>query len=260
VSAYRSTRFELGSLQRRHATPFPVRPLIVFFGIMGLPGIALLCGFQSAPGQVFAGDRSTNVLIGGAMLAFAVYCSRLVLGKGTLSIAVHENGFVWREKGERIVVPWTELVSIRGRHVRRLVVGAEVARTTVHRIRIANGRELVATSMLEDVDELAAKLEEILERRLPELRDALGKDRPVGFGPHTIDRAGMEHAGRRVPWSSIASIEVEKGVVVISAPERIEVEWSSIPNARLFLLLASELRSSGEPEASHPHASERPVA
>jgi hypothetical protein len=218
---------------------------LVFFVIFGLPGIALVSGFQSAPGQVFAGDRFTNGLMGVGCLAFALYCARLALRKGTLSIALHENGFVWREKGERIVVPWAELVSIRGRHVQRLVASAPVARTTVHRIRIANGRELVATSMLADVDDFAAAVEEVIERKLPELRDALAKDRPVGFGPVSIDREGLEHAGRRFPWPSIASITVENGVVVIAAGERIEVEWSSIANARLFLMLASELTGPG---------------
>lgn len=241
MSAYRSHGFELGALRRRYASPLPVRPVLLFFVILGVPGIALLTGFQSAPGQVFAGDRFTNALMGGACLAFAAYCVRLVVRKGTLSVAVHENGFVWREKGERIVVPWADVVSIRGRHVRRLVVGAEVARSAAHRIRIANGRELVATSMLDDVDEFAAQVDEVIERRLPELRDALAKDRPVGFGPLSIDREGITHAGRTIPWSSIATIGVEKGVVVIAAAERIEIEWSSIPNGRLFLSLASEL-------------------
>jgi hypothetical protein len=242
VSAYRAAPFELGRLHRRHASPAPVRPVMIFFLIFGAPGLALISGVQSAKGEVFAGDRAVNVALGAALLAFALSLAVLAFRKSTLSVAVHENGFVWHEKGRTRIVPWTDVVSLRDSHVQRTVAGAEIARTNVYRLRLATGRELVATSMLADVAAFGAHVAQVLERRLPELRDALDKNRSVLFGETALDGEGILHGKRRIPWASITSIGVENGEVVIESRDGapLTLEWSSLPNARLLLTLVSE--------------------
>src|SRR5262249_5210895 len=145
--------------------------------------LALLTGFQSAPGEVFAGDRTTNACIGAALLAFAVFASVLVFRKSTLAVHVHANGFVWVERGISRRFLWREVVGIRSAHVSRRVQGVEAARSHVHRIILESGAELVATHMLEDVNELAARIERALEERLPTMRSKLAAGEIVSFGP-----------------------------------------------------------------------------
>lgn len=219
-----------------------MRALVVFFVVFGFPGLALISGFQSAPGEVFAGDRVTNAAVGSALLAFALYLMRMAWKKATLTVAAHENGLSWHENGRTRVVPWTEIESMRDSHVQRTVVGAEVARTNVYRLRLRSGRELVATSMLTDVHALGEQVASALERRLPDLRDALAKGRAIAFGETTLDAKGIVHAERAVPWTQIASTEVVGGAIEITPHDGapVSIDWASTPNARLLLALIRE--------------------
>src|SRR5262245_23757795 len=138
----------LGAFERRHGSPPPVRPLVVFFAFFGLPGIALVSGFQSAPGEVFAGDRLTNGAIGAALLGFALLAAVTAARKATLRVMVHEAGLRWVENGKTRDVFWEDIASITGTHKSRRVAGNEVARTDVYRLTLDDGRALVMTNML----------------------------------------------------------------------------------------------------------------
>jgi hypothetical protein len=230
----------LGARERKHGSPPPVRPIAIFFVIFGLPGIALMSGFQSAPGQVFAGDRLTNGAIGSALVAFAVYASILALRKATLSVTVHENGLAWVENAKTRNVFWEDIASITGAHRSRRVAGEEIARTDVHRLTLDDGRVLVMTNMLADVGSLAERVERALMARiLPRDRDALADGKSVAFGPITMMKDKIELGPKSVALP--ARVVVENGVIWIGEGDaRIDVEWSKVPNARVLLALLDD--------------------
>jgi len=238
---------ELGSPRRRHTSPWPVRPVIVFFVIFVGPGLLLISGFQSGRGQVFAGDRLTNGFLGGALAAFGVYLAVLAYRKGSLSVTVHDGGFVWRENGQTLTVRWNEVASLRDSHVKRSVAGMPIAETNVYRVRLASGRELVATNMLDEVDRFGDAVVEALARRLPEMRDTLAEGRTVRFGDVAVDGEGISYGERRVVWSALASVTVEEGELTLATNDGppVVLEWSSVPNARLLVALISDRASAG---------------
>lgn len=163
---YRSPSRDLGGLERRFRSPPPVRPILIVFMVFGLPGIALLTGFQSAPGQVFAGDRWTNGAIGVVLVAIAAVVIRQVAFKSTLAIALHENGLAWTERGLTRKILWDEIADIVANRTERTASGVTVARTDVYRLRLTDGTERAMTHMLGDVVELGTRVHrEVAARR-----------------------------------------------------------------------------------------------
>ena len=227
----------LGARERKHGSPPAVRPLVIFFVIFGLPGIALLSGFQSARGQVFAGDRMTNGAIGAALLVFAVYASVLALRKATLAVTVHENGLRWTEGGKTSVVFWEDIESITGAHTSRRVGDVKVALSHVHRLALDDGRVLVMTNMLADVSALAERVERsIMARLLPRERDELEAGNAVVFGPVTVTKDAISLGAASVPRP--ARVVVDDGVIHVGDGDaRFQVEWSKVPNASVLLAL-----------------------
>jgi hypothetical protein len=245
--AYRSPTRELGALERRHRSSPPVRPIVALLAVFGAPGVALLTGFQSERGQVFAGDRATNTILGvvfvGAALAFCV----AVLRKATLSVAVHAGGFVWSEGGARRTVLWHEIAGIRAGHVVRRAAGREV-RSHRYMIVLESGRELLATHLLTDAQLLAARVErELEERLLPSLRARREAGETVTFGPVKLTAQGIATGDGVVTWERLAKVEVEDGDIVVREADgkALRVPWATVMNAKLFLALARERAAGG---------------
>lgn len=240
---YRAPSGELGPLVRRHRSPAPVQPIILILVVFGLPGVALLTGVRSEPGQVFAGDRATNAALGAAFLAGAIACVIGLVRKSTLSVAVHEGGLYWTERGLRRKVSWTDIVGVRARLVSRLVQGVEVSRSQVFRLQLEDGRELVATHMLNDVVALVEHVERKLEARLlPAMRRALEAGETVTFGPIRLTSDGLAVSDHVVEWSQLAVVEVDDGTIFVRLKDgrAREVESSKVTNARLLLALVEE--------------------
>jgi hypothetical protein len=240
VGAYRTgARREVGALETTYRSPPPIRPVALLLAVFGLPGLALVTGFQSAPGQVFAGDRATNAALGAVLLVAALGTCYAAVRKATLSVAVHENGLRWREAGRVRTVRWEEIVSITGSHTSRLVAGHEVATTHVHRLKLEDGHELVMTNLLERVNTLAARVVRALDARIvPAARRELADGRPVTFGPVTLDPDGTVTVLERVLLPPVR-IRVEAGTCHFSGPdgECAEVAWSQVPNAPSLVAL-----------------------
>jgi hypothetical protein len=250
VTAYRTAAPpDLGALETTYRSPPPIRPVAVLFAIFGLPGLALVTGFQSAPGQVFAGDRTTNAALGAVFLAGALAACYAAVRKATLSVAVHENGLRWREAGKVRAVRWEEIESITGSHTTRTVAGQEVATSHVHRLKLQDGDELVMTHMLEHVEALAARAVRALDARVvPAARRQLAEGHPVAFGPVTLHPDGSVVVLGRTLKPPL-EIRVEAGTVHFSGPggEHAEIAWSQVPNAPslVALLDLTATRASG---------------
>lgn len=241
---YRSTARELGPTERTFGSPAPVRQLAIVWAIFGLPAIALVTGFQSAPGEVFAGDRTTNTLVGGGLLAIALWASVALVRKAAMRVELHTGGLRWRERGLTRDIAWEEIAELRGVHTARTVAGAEVARTSVYRLVLEGGTEYVMTNMLSDLGALAARIEaELARRRLPLLRARLERGERVAFGPVALGPDGVTSGDRTIAWAALAGVDVEGGVVRVHGPILIEVRWSAVPNAALLLALLEERRA-----------------
>ena len=217
-----------------------MRSVAIIVAVFGAPGAALLTGFQSARGQVFAGDRATNAAIGAALSAFALWCVVQIVKKSSLSVVVHANGLRWREGGRERSIPWSEIEHIRTSRVKRLVSNVEVARTTVGRITLEDGREYVATNMLGDVGELLERVErEVVARRLPRESELLERGEARAFGPITVGPRGIALGARTVGWPDVERVEISDGTLIVRARKgpAIEVEWSALPNARVLVAI-----------------------
>lgn len=249
-AVYRSASRDLGPVERRHRSPWPVRSVAIIVAVFGAPGVALLTGFQSARGQVFAGDRATNAAIGAALSAFALWCVVQIVKKSSLAVVVHANGLRWREGGRERSIPWSEIEHVRTSRVKRLVSNVEVARTTVGRITLEDGREYVATNLLADVGELLDRVErEVALLRLPRESELLERGEARAFGPITVGPRGIELGARTVGWSELERLEISDGKLVVRAREgaALEVDWSALPNARLLVaLVRARAASAGE--------------
>ena len=234
-NAYRlAAQRKLGAAVERHESPTPIRPIAVIFAIFGLPGIALASGFQSAPGEVFAGDRMTNGTIGATLIAFAAVVAVMAVRKATLRVTVHDNGLRWVEKGKTRDVFWEDIVSITGSH-RRGGVTNESAH--VYRLVLHDGQELVMTNLLSEVLALAERVErELVAHLLPRATDDLAAGRPVQFGPLTVTKDSVRLGDRTLPLPS--RIVIEDGTISIGeGAARLDVEWKKVPNAWVLLAL-----------------------
>jgi hypothetical protein len=229
-----------------------VRAIVVILVVFGLPGLALLAGFRSAPGQTFAGDRTTNILIGAVLLGITAYTIRALFAKATLRIDEHANGLRWLERGIPRTVLWREIAEIRGASVKRTVLAVEIARTTVVRLRLENGHELVLSNMLAGVELLIARLErEVGERVLSQARATLADNGVSTFGPVALTKEEVRLAdpSQAIPWSGLQRVDVANGVISFRGEpsSTIEVEWSKVPNANALLVLVEERLTTRNP-------------
>jgi hypothetical protein len=240
---YRSAPRSIGPVERIYAEARTARPVLVLVAVFGLPGLALVAGFQSGDGQVFAGDRNTSVVLGALLLVVAALAVASVLRKAMLSVAVHEGGFVWLERGLPRTVLWSQVVAVRGSHVSRRVAGVEAARTHVYTFVLEGGRELVATNLLEGVTELAARFERAVAETQPSsIRKRLDAGEAVSFGPLLLTPRGVELVPVAISWTNIKEIEVVEGYIRVRSKDgaTLEVEWSKVDNAPIFLQIARE--------------------
>ena len=239
---YRTAQAEsLGPAEQRYTSPPPVRAVLLMLLIFGLPGLALVTGFQSARGQIFAGEYTTNAAVGAGLLVLAVVFSGLAIRKSTLSVTLHENGLLWREKGHARAIPWGHITSMTGSHTLRRAVGADIARTDVYQLLLSDGTRLVMSNMLADVASLAARVEHAVDERvLTAARRDLAASRPVSFGPLLVTPEGAELRGRSI--ASPLRVAVEGGVISVHGRDgaRLEVPWSEIPNPQALLSLLAE--------------------
>lgn len=155
---YRTGQDPLGAVESVHRSPFPLPPIALAWLVFGLPGIGLVTGFQSAPGEVFSGDRVTNSVLGIALLGIAVAATVLFLRKATLRVELHANGLRWHERGRSRDIRWEDVAEVKAVETRRSAQGIHVTTTKVYRIVLADGTVYVATNMLAGIDALGKRL------------------------------------------------------------------------------------------------------
>src|SRR4051812_24221714 len=98
MSAHRSTPHELGDLRRRYTSRWPLKELVAIVILFLLPGI----------GSLFL-DHVLLRVSGLMMFGIAIGAMVFAVNKSTLAIDVYERGFVWREAGKALTVPWSDL-------------------------------------------------------------------------------------------------------------------------------------------------------
>lgn len=244
-SSYRTASRDLGERVARYSSPRPVQAILVFGLIFGLPGVALLTGFQSAKGQVFDGERTTNTLLGCVLVAVTFFFIGALLRKATLTIDEHANGLRWIERGIPRNVLWDDIREIHGSHVRRTTMGIEVARTNVHRLTLENGGRLVMTNMLRNSRRLMERVErEVGERVSARTRATLDTGGIASFGPVqlTSREVRLGDGAASIPWCHLRSIDVTDGILRLRGEPgaKLEIEWAKVANGNTLLTLIEE--------------------
>lgn len=239
-SPYRTPSKDLGQLEETYRSNSSARPVLLVLTIFGLPGLCLVGGVQSGEGQVFSGDRMTNIMIGVALLGLAVVTIVSIIRKATMRVDVHRNGMVWTERAIARTILWSEIIGIRGRHVSRKIAGAEASRSAVYTILRESGAPIIATHMLGDVHSLGARIEsEIRKRMMPRYKTQLEARETIVFGPLKITATGVTRADREIPFSEIQKSFVAQGAIRIEpkSGRAIDIDWADVPNAKMFLEL-----------------------
>jgi hypothetical protein len=251
VSAYRSldrTPAALGPVVRSHARKPRVGPAPLV--LSGLAASASWLGALSHPVLLGAAFCTTAL----AMIALVLYLADVRRLRAVAGVVVHENGL--HILGARsIVLPWSDLSAVELRRVTRarrrptmfspipgLVVFGEL--TEEHWIlRVRAGTEIVAeiSDDFEESTELGNAIRAaIAAREIPRMLEA----ESGRFGPFTISEPHLDVAGVALPWSELASVEVEGPYVVVTArsgKRRGAVPVQEVPNAHVLVAVATEM-------------------
>jgi hypothetical protein len=130
-----------------------------------------------------------------------------------LRAALHAEGFIYRDRTGPRAFAWSDIESVRHRHVRYYRNGQHFASRHVYTIEPRTGpRFVLDTQILTDVERLGDDIVRgSTARILPASIQALERGDRVSFGPLAMDMDGLHTTRRSIPWSAVSAIEIEDG-------------------------------------------------
>ena len=165
-------------------------------------------------------------------------------------IDVHEKGLVYKFGRTKRALPFESLQRI---WIRKVVFvekasGREQRRTSKYTIEF-DERKIVLDERIQKIDELGARLEEVLLRVWqPRVVAAFDADDTVDFGPFALGIDGVHVDDTMLPWSRIRRIDVaDAQFVIVTRSEELKFDCSTIANVSVALSLAMNLFQSAHP-------------
>lgn len=212
---------------------------------LGIVGITLYCYLK----PVGKNPPSTTTMLGIVAL-FGL------LGCGAIFVGLRLRGLKYLVFPDRLVeVQGGKVTTVRWDRIREVFHLAHRVRHS-YRIVARSGQEINVTGDICSHNQLGELIcERAAEMLFPEAWRQLEQGRNLSFGPITMDRAGLDYKGQRLPWQSIAmtfgfdpNAFPQTGImgamsdaynIHLKITPTCTVDLGDIPNYRLFEKLVS---------------------
>jgi hypothetical protein len=206
-------------------------PHFMVAGIFGFLGLGFLAMSASRP--------ETNTLSPGLVCFFGalgtfVYFAQLP-PKGAREIELDAEGFAWVDGNGEHRVAWEEVATAT--RAPKVIVNGFV-RSASTKLTLRDGRQVLLDYEIEGYDQLAELVQRLRASQiLPELLGKVDSGQPLGFGPLSVDRAGIEHQGRHRPWGTFAYAFDSGRLVLVPAAgdfgwqDRAEIPLEQMPDS-----------------------------
>lgn len=164
-------------------------------------------------------------------------------------VLVYEHGFTYRQGSGVVRVPFAEVVSLRGRGVRRSYLSGLIQRTSYRfTVRTNQNTLIVLDDLFSRIEQLSLHLEHGINRVMrPRVERQLASDVRVPFADTLmISNEGLHAQGHTLPWAELQSFCIHAGTLsLIYADEDACDTWYALPisevdNLRLFVDLLVE--------------------
>lgn len=170
---------------------------------------------------------------------------------GVWAIELDAAGFDWEDSSGRHRAAWEEVVA--SRRTPKLIVNGFV-RSGSTALTLTGGRQVLLDYALEDYDRLADLVQRLrAELVAPRLMEELAAGKPVGFGPVSVDPAGIEHNGYHRPWHSFAYAFDSGSLVLVPAAgafgwhDRVTVGMADLPDALALARVLAAFQPPADP-------------
>ncbi len=188
------------------ANPKSWRP-ILFIGVAILiVGVAIgVAGVLLAPAE----HRMSAIGMGSVFALGSVALILAALAQRKLRVHLCEGGFAREFGGQRRAYRWEEIQSTREFEI-------PSSQGNKHFLKMKDGRGLVLSTEVGDVDELARAIEShVSAHRGPEIRSAVAAGEVVEFHALRVGRDGLGYrpalgGWRTVPWPEIRRVDIRR--------------------------------------------------
>jgi hypothetical protein len=171
---------------------------------------------------------------------------------------VYQDGFTMRQKDNSSSYMWTDVHDYTHAVTRHYYNGVHTGDTRILTLRMNDGKKFVLNNTFKNV----AQLQEILPQLtfgplMQRTAEALQSGQSIQFGSMAVTPLGLYNGKETLPWSEIADLRVDKGMITIFArhpqgkrPRKFgSMNFGKLPNAFVFLQLVTKLSPalSGQP-------------
>ncbi len=174
------------------------------------------------------------LMAGPIVLVAAVSAHRQMRG-GATGVVEYQDGFAALVGAHVRVFPWTEITSITSD-----VTVEKGGSMPIYKVSQKSGETVVLNMRISEVNKVIGTVKQHVHAvLLPPMQTAYDGGETLTFGAVTVNREEIASAGRRIAWSAVNSVLIERGVLVIKpkAGEGLEVRVSRIPNVEQLAAL-----------------------
>ncbi|MFW5696474.1 MAG: DUF6585 family protein [Phototrophicaceae bacterium] len=152
-------------------------------------------------------------------------------------VLIYEHGFTYRLGSGVIRVPFSEVVSLRGRGVRRSYLSGLVERTSYRfTVRTNQNTQIVLGDMYARIEQMSLHLEHGINQVMrPRVERQLESGVRVPFSDELmISDSGLHVHGQLLPWSDLSSFCIHNGMLLFIIEDSPEFSvWYRTPLAQV---------------------------
>lgn len=199
-------------------------------------------------GPAVVSKWSTPWFIAAAAFAgLSLVISIFILRGRQLEVSLYGAGIVYQHGRNRISIPWQDIQRLHASAVRYGIFGLIWGGEMEVRLDIRGGQQIRLTRAIAHLPDLVEKIKRnIYPHLLAGYTRVFNQGQALEFGPLTLNGEGVLRAGRLLPWTQLASAELERGVLKLTPVKggpgrRMKLPAHQIPNLDVCLQLIQNL-------------------
>ncbi len=205
-----------------------------------------LASTQYGPAVVAKWSTPWFITAGG----FGAFCLLILvfLWRGRrLEVGLYGAGIVYQLGKKRISVPWQDIYRLHASAVRYGIFGLIWGGDMEVRLDIRGGQQIRLTRTIANLSDLVEKIKRnIYPFLLAGYTRAFNQGQALEFGPLTLNGEGIMRSGKLLPWSELASADLERGLLQLTPVKggtgrKMKLPAHKIPNLDVCLQLIQNL-------------------
>lgn len=162
-----------------------------------------------------------------------------------LVVGLYQQGLAMFDHQGLRQIRWDEAEAIWQSVTRHQRYGRTVNTTHLYTVQKNDGTQIILDDRLVDVGTLGNKVITTCSMALlPKLIGRYNSGQRVEFGPLAIDKEGIYHKNKPLPWNEVTSVDMQRGWITVRKGKR---KWANVavaqtPNALIFWQMVKQIR------------------